>query len=98
MIKPIVLIFISVPLLADAAPIDRVQDYKCHITLAKSEQIAFYRWESSKAKLNMAKLPSKQLTDNFGKKYFIQDVIECVPLSAEFSNDKSRELDKQTPR
>ncbi|MCK7631235.1 TapY2 family type IVa secretion system protein [Shewanella sp. JNE10-2] len=98
MIKPIVLIFISVPLLVDAASIDMIQDYKCHITFAQSELIAFYRWESSKAQLNMAKLPSKQLTDNLGRKHFIQDVVECVPLGDEFSNEKSQELDKKTPR
>lgn len=98
MIKPILSIFISVPLLVNAASVDTLQDYKCHVIFAKSEQIAFYRWQSSKAKLNMAKLPSKQLTDNLGRKHFIQDVVECVTLGDEFSHGKSQELDKQTPR
>ena len=75
------------------------QDYKCYISSSKKgEQVVFYRWDEKDARLRTASLPGKQLTDKKGKKYFIKEVEECVPLSQEFSSKEAKAKDKQTLR
>lgn len=81
-----------------AATSEPAQDYKCHITASKGDKVVFYRWKVKDVNLNIASLPGKQLTASDGKKYFIKDVVECVPLSQEFTSDESKQLDKITLR
>lgn len=89
------LVLYSVTSLAIAAK----QDYKCYISSSKKgEQVVFYRWDEKDARLRAAGLPGKQLTDTKGKKYFIKEVEECVPLSQEFSSKEAKTKDKQTLR
>lgn len=75
------------------------QDYKCYINSSKKgEQVVFYRWDEKDARLRAARLPGKQLTDKKGKKYFIKEVEECVPLNQEFSSKEAKAKDKRTLR
>ncbi|ABZ75709.1 hypothetical protein Shal_1140 [Shewanella halifaxensis HAW-EB4] len=75
------------------------QEYKCHVVSSKKgEQVVFYRWKVSDFKLKFASLPGKQLTDHKGKKYFIRDATECVPLTKDFSSEKARRVDERTLR
>ncbi len=77
----------------------KMQDYKCFISSTpKGGQVVFYRWEESQLLLRVAGLPGKQLTDVKGKKYFIKEVEECVPLSDSFTSDKANAVDKRTLR
>lgn len=92
----LVLVFFSC--VSVAATSELAQDYKCHITASKVEKLVFYRWKVKDLNLNIASLPGKQLTASDGKKYFIKDVVECVPLNQEFTSDKSQQLDKVTLR
>lgn len=86
--------FMSVAAISDTT----ARDYKCHITAAKGDKVVFYRWKVKDANLNIASLPGKQLAASDGKKYFIKDVVECVPLSQDFSREDSQQLDKITLR
>lgn len=77
----------------------KMKDYKCFITsVKKGGQVVFYRWEESQLPIRVAGLPGKQLTDAKGKKYFIKEVEECVPLSDSFTSDKENAVDKRTLR
>ncbi|WP_258406578.1 TapY2 family type IVa secretion system protein [Shewanella spartinae] len=76
-----------------------MQEYKCFVTSAKKGgQVVFYQWQESQLQLRVAGLPGKQLTDAKGKKYFIKEVEECVPLSESFTSDKAKAVDKRTLR
>lgn len=81
-----------------AATSEPSQDYKCHIDSAKGEKVVFYRWKPKDLNVRVASLPGRQLADSKGKKYFIKDVVECVPLSQEFTSEQSKKLDKMTLR
>lgn len=98
MIKFIIVILCAVPLFVLAEGGNNKQDYKCHINTAKGDKVVFYRWKSQGVALKIASLPGKQLVDTKGKKYFIQDVVECVPLTEVFSSDNSKALDERTLR
>lgn len=74
------------------------QTYKCHITYAKGDKVLFYRWKQKDANTRIATLPGKQNIDTDGKKFFIKDVVECVPLSQNFTSEASQLLDKRTLR
>ncbi|GIU27329.1 TapY2 family type IVa secretion system protein [Shewanella sp. MBTL60-007] len=75
------------------------EEYKCHVVSSKKgEQVVFYRWRVSDFKLKFASLPGKQLTDHKGKKYFIREATECVPLTKDFSSEKARRVDERTLR
>ncbi|MGL5360919.1 MAG: TapY2 family type IVa secretion system protein [Shewanella sp.] len=75
-----------------------MQEYKCHITMAKADKVVFYRWKVKDVNLSIASLPGKRITDADGKKSFINDVVECVPLSQDFTSEQSKQLDKITLR
>jgi len=82
-----------------AAPtLETFQEYKCHITMAKADKVVFYRWKVKEVPMHIAGMPGKQLTGSDGKKYFIKDVVECVPLSQDFTTEESKQLDKVTLR
>ncbi|MCH1928596.1 TapY2 family type IVa secretion system protein [Shewanella sp. A25] len=100
MIKLMVgLMSVVMPVIALAATSSQTsQDYKCHITSAKGEKVIFYRWKMDEASLNAASLPGKQRKSSDGKKYFIKDVVECVPLSQDFTAEASKQLDARTLR
>lgn len=75
------------------------QEYKCHVVSSKKGgQVVFYRWKVSDFQLKMASIPGRQLTDAKGRKYFIKDVEECVPLSEDFSSEKAQRIDEKTLR
>ncbi|QYJ98703.1 TapY2 family type IVa secretion system protein [Shewanella alkalitolerans] len=75
------------------------QDYKCFInSSSKGKEVVFYSWDSKDLLLKMKSLLGKQRVDVKGKKYFIKNVEECVPLSEEFSSKQAKEQDKRTLR
>jgi hypothetical protein len=92
------LIWIILPMAFFANADTGKQDYKCFIESAKGVQVVFYRWVSDELLLKMAAMPSSQLTDNKGKRYFIKEVAECVPLNDDFTTEQAKKLDKQTLR
>lgn len=98
MMKLIIAILCATPLFVLAAAGNTKQDYKCHIITAKADKVVFYRWKLQGVALKIASLPGKQLVDTKGKKYFIKDVVECVPLTEMFSSDNSKALDERTLR
>jgi hypothetical protein len=98
MIRYVLLVLISLPLLVSASPSDKKQDYKCHIISAKGDKVIFYRWKSKDVQLKSASLIGQQLTNSDGEKYFIKDVSECVTLGDEFSTDDARRVDQKTLR
>ncbi|MEH6464591.1 MAG: TapY2 family type IVa secretion system protein [Shewanella psychromarinicola] len=99
MIKLLILCLFIVPF-GLVAKTDERQDYKCHITSSSvGERILFYRWNKKDANLNEAKLSGKQFKDSAsGKKYFIKEVSECLPLGETFKLESAQKLDSQTPR
>lgn len=102
MIKAKYVIYCSAIALLLSAPLTMAAEYKsykCHLVSAKKGgEIKFYRWNVKDFKMKQAQLPGKQLKDDKGKKYFIYEVVECVPLTEDFSAEESRKLDKNTPR
>uniref|UniRef100_Q0HS91 Uncharacterized protein n=1 Tax=Shewanella sp. (strain MR-7) TaxID=60481 RepID=Q0HS91_SHESR len=75
-----------------------MQDYKCHVNLSKGDKVLFYRWKISEVNLKAAGLPGAQRKSSDGKKYFIKDVVECVPLTQDFTGEESKLLDAGTLR
>ena len=92
------LVLSSLPVLVFAVQPTDTQDYKCHVTSTKGDKVLFYRWKLKDANLNMASLPSKQKMGSDKKKYFIEKVVECVPLSQEFTREDSKVIDALTLR
>ncbi len=74
------------------------QDYKCHIITANGESVVFYRWKLADASARVSSLVGQKRTDSDGKKYFIKEVVECVPLSQVFTAEDSQKLDQRTLR
>jgi hypothetical protein len=99
MIKLLILCLFIVPF-GLVAKTDEWQDYKCHITsLSVGERVLFYRWKIKDAKLNEAKLSGKQFKDrDSGKKYFIKEVSECLPLGETFKLESAQKIDSKTLR
>ncbi|MGX9462384.1 TapY2 family type IVa secretion system protein [Shewanella sp. A14] len=82
------------------AKTDEWQDYKCHITSSSlGERILFYRWKVNDIKRNQAKLSGSQFKDyRSGKKYFIKEVSECLPLNGTFKLETAQKIDRETLR
>ncbi|QDF66364.1 hypothetical protein FJQ87_06325 [Shewanella sp. SNU WT4] len=99
MIKYIIgFIFCTMSYISVAANIDAAEDYKCHIKVATGDKIVFYRWQSTSVNIMVGNLPGKQLRGSDGNKFFIKDVVECVQLGNDFTNEFSKQLDENTPR
>lgn len=75
------------------------QDYKCYVKSSYGDEyVVFFKWKEKDANRQMLALPAKQLSDKMGKKYFVKQIDECVPVDKYFSSIKAKELDMHTSK
>ncbi|MFB2801516.1 TapY2 family type IVa secretion system protein [Shewanella seohaensis] len=99
MIRYCIALALTLPTFVFAAePTGVMQDYKCHVTTTNGDKVLFYRWWVKDVNLSMASLPGTQKVGGDEKKFFIKEVVECVELSKEFTNENSKKIDELTLR
>ncbi|WP_298442543.1 TapY2 family type IVa secretion system protein [uncultured Ferrimonas sp.] len=76
------------------------QEYKCYVIDETAVPHVFFVMLKPSLRLSqISKLPGKPILDGLGKpKAYIDKVMECVPLEAQFNSADARFLDDNTPR
>ncbi len=73
-------------------------DFKCHVNTSEGDKILFYHWDNKSVTKKAAMLTGKAQKGKKGKKFYIKNATQCIPLSETFKEKDAQILDKQTAR
>lgn len=92
--KRMLLWCVSLPLLVHA----QTEDMKCYVTLEGGVQMVLQQPVADTSKANLVRVFKQKGYEIDGVVHLVTEVIECVPLAANFSLADAKKQDEIQPR
>ena len=92
--KRMLLWCVGLPLLVHA----QTEDMKCYVTLEGSVQMVLQQPVADTSKANLVRVFKQKGYEIDGVVHLVTEVIECVPLAANFSLADAKKQDEIQPR
>ncbi len=92
--KRMLLWCVSLPLLVHA----QTEDIKCYVTLEGGVQMVLQQPVTDTSKANLVRVFKQKGYEIDGVVHLVTEVIECVPLAANFSLADAKKQDEIQPR